>query len=178
MQWLQSRSGGSKSEAEACAAVGEEFKSECGKCAPGPELTPKPSPAPPPPPSPSPPKQEGLRCNKASCTSAVLATMADGHSCQDRVKWLQSSAGGSKAEVDACSAVGWEFPQQCGKCAPTQPPSSSSSSSSGKMLKVMSYNTEYKGYPSRVGQYGAKIREVGAAVVGTQENQDAGALLC
>jgi len=39
-------------------------------------------------------------------------------------------------------------------------------------LKVMSYNTEYKGYPSRVSQYGRKISDVGAAVVGTQECQD------
>jgi len=39
-------------------------------------------------------------------------------------------------------------------------------------LKVMSYNTEYRGYPSRVWQYGNKIREVNAAIVGTQECQD------
>jgi len=39
-------------------------------------------------------------------------------------------------------------------------------------VKVMSYNTEYVGYPSRVSQYGAKVREVGAVVVGTQECQD------
>jgi len=40
----------------------------------------------------------------------------------------------------------------------------------------MSYNTEYSGYPARVGQFGAKIREVGAGVVGTQECQDKHAL--
>jgi len=40
----------------------------------------------------------------------------------------------------------------------------------------MSYNTEYRGYPSRVPAYGRKIREVDAAVVGTQENQDFKAL--
>jgi len=40
----------------------------------------------------------------------------------------------------------------------------------------MSFNTQYTGYPccgaSRVDQYGAKMREVDAAVVGTQECQD------
>mmetsp|Transcript_49374 Transcript_49374/g.81998 ORF Transcript_49374/g.81998 Transcript_49374/m.81998 type:complete len:263 (-) Transcript_49374:318-1106(-) len=46
----------------------------------------------------------------------------------------------------------------------------------GVTIKVMSYNTEYRGYPSRVGRYGAKIQEVDAAVVGTQENQDRDAL--
>jgi len=40
----------------------------------------------------------------------------------------------------------------------------------------MSYNTQYSGYPGRVSQFGAKIREVGAAVVGTQECQDKSAL--
>jgi len=40
----------------------------------------------------------------------------------------------------------------------------------------MSYNTEYRGYNGRVSQYGDKIREVGAAVVGTQECQDSDAL--
>uniref|UniRef100_A0A7S1L4I1 Endonuclease/exonuclease/phosphatase domain-containing protein n=1 Tax=Alexandrium catenella TaxID=2925 RepID=A0A7S1L4I1_ALECA len=44
------------------------------------------------------------------------------------------------------------------------------------VLRVMSYNTQYSGYPARVGQFGAKIRDVGAAVVGTQECQDKNAL--
>jgi endonuclease/exonuclease/phosphatase family metal-dependent hydrolase len=47
-------------------------------------------------------------------------------------------------------------------------------------VKVMSYNTQYIGYPprgsSRIDQYGAKIREVGAAVVGVQECLDRFAL--
>lgn len=43
-------------------------------------------------------------------------------------------------------------------------------------VKVMSYNTQYTGYPSRVSQYGAKIREVDAGIVGTQECQDAASL--
>merc|ERR1719230_520460 len=40
----------------------------------------------------------------------------------------------------------------------------------------MSYNTQYTGYPSRVNQYGNKVSDVGAAVVGTQECQDKYAL--
>jgi len=44
------------------------------------------------------------------------------------------------------------------------------------VLKAMSYNTEYRGYPGRVPSYGKKIRQVNAAIVGTQENQDKYAL--
>jgi hypothetical protein len=40
------------------------------------------------------------------------------------------------------------------------------------VLKVMSYNTEYVGYYSRIDSYGGKVAEVGAATVGTQECQD------
>jgi hypothetical protein len=40
----------------------------------------------------------------------------------------------------------------------------------------MSYNTEYTGYPDLVNDFGRKINEVGAAVVGTQECQDKNAL--
>jgi len=44
-------------------------------------------------------------------------------------------------------------------------------------LKVMSYNTEYRGYwDGRVGDYGQKIRDVGPSVVGIQECQDYAAL--
>jgi len=43
-------------------------------------------------------------------------------------------------------------------------------------LTVMSYNTEYTGYPSKVNRFGSKIREVNAGIVGTQECQDAPAL--
>jgi len=43
-------------------------------------------------------------------------------------------------------------------------------------VTVMSYNTEYTGYPSKVNSFGSKIREVKAGIVGTQECQDAPAL--
>lgn len=43
-------------------------------------------------------------------------------------------------------------------------------------LTVMSYNTQFTGYPGRVSQYGNKIRNVDAAIVGTQECQDKDAL--
>jgi len=39
-------------------------------------------------------------------------------------------------------------------------------------LRVMSYNTQYNNYASRMAGYGRKIAEVGPAVVGTQECQD------
>jgi len=44
-------------------------------------------------------------------------------------------------------------------------------------LKVMSYNTEYKGYwDGRLTAFGQKIKEVGAGIVGIQECQDVSAL--
>jgi len=44
-------------------------------------------------------------------------------------------------------------------------------------VKVMSYNTEYKGYwDGRVRDFGAKISEVDAGIVGVQECQDPAAL--
>eukprot|EP00928_Gymnodinium_smaydae_P055015 TRINITY_DN3867_c0_g1_i7.p1 TRINITY_DN3867_c0_g1~~TRINITY_DN3867_c0_g1_i7.p1 ORF type:complete len:639 (-),score=75.49 TRINITY_DN3867_c0_g1_i7:403-2319(-) len=46
----------------------------------------------------------------------------------------------------------------------------------GSVLKVMSYNTQYNNYASRVEGYGRKIAEVGPAIVGTQECQDKYAL--
>jgi len=55
--------------------------------------------------------------------------------------------------------------------APTLAPAPSPAGRPG-LLTVMSYNTEYRGYPSKVGQFGDKIREVGASIVGTQECQD------
>jgi len=52
-----------------------------------------------------------------------------------------------------------------------------SSSSSGTVLKVMSYNTEYRGYfDGRLSAFGQKISEVGAGIVGIQECQDVSAL--
>jgi len=135
-----------------------------------------PSPLPPPPTSPPP-------CGVSTCISSVLATLADGYSCTGRITWLQVQQGQSEAQ--ACQQVGEEYADQCGACAPNgvsqRPPPPSPSpppplSTPGAPLRVMSFNTEYTGYPccgtSRVDRYGAKMREVDAAVVGTQECQD------
>jgi len=45
-----------------------------------------------------------------------------------------------------------------------------------RTMTVMSYNTQYTGYPSLVHRFGSKIREVNAAIIGTQECQDAASL--
>jgi len=58
----------------------------------------------------------------------------------------------------------------CSFCGPT--PSPTPFPTGTGTVKVMSYNTEYRGYPGRVWQYAAKIREVDAAIVGTQECQN------
>jgi len=65
---------------------------------------------------------------------------------------------------------------ECGAELPFKPAPALTPAPGGAALKVMSYNTQYSGYPKRVGQFGAKIRDVGAAVVGTQECQDKEAL--
>merc|ERR1712241_1549331 len=45
-----------------------------------------------------------------------------------------------------------------------------------RTVTVMSYNTQYTGYPSLVPRFGSMIREVNAGIVGIQECQDAAAL--
>jgi len=45
-----------------------------------------------------------------------------------------------------------------------------------RTVKVMSYNTQYTGYPQLVWKFGEKIREVDAGIVGTQECQNAASL--
>jgi len=51
------------------------------------------------------------------------------------------------------------------------------SSGDGSELKVMSYNTEYKGYwDGRLNAFAQKIREVDAGIVGIQECQDVSSL--
>jgi hypothetical protein len=72
------------------------------------------------------------------------------------------------------------YKKQCGSAsctpAPTPAPTPYPPGSAPITVTVMSWNTEFVGYPqvggNRVPQYGAKIREVGAAVVGTQECLD------
>jgi len=65
-------------------------------------------------------------------------------------------------------------PESSPVAAPTSPPvPPSNSPPSGEVeIKIMSYNTQYTGYyDGRIPSFGAKIREVGADVVGVQECQ-------
>lgn len=56
-------------------------------------------------------------CNCNSCTHSALNEDAGGHTCGDRISWLQSSRGLS--EQQACSKVaGEEFPAECSACNP------------------------------------------------------------
>jgi len=59
---------------------------------------------------------------------------------------------------------------------PTARPTTSLVPSVARTVTVMSYNTQYTGYPSLVSSFGSKIREVNAGIVGTQECQDAASL--
>eukprot|EP00934_Nitzschia_sp_Nitz4_P003868 Nitzschia sp. Nitz4//scaffold135_size62275//59//478//NITZ4_006342-RA/size62275-processed-gene-0.13-mRNA-1//-1//CDS//3329535539//3858//frame0 len=62
---------------------------------------------------------ESSSCYCESCTTSVLEQMADGHTCGNRMAWLQEAMGLS--EVDACQVVaGVEFPDECGACDPTK----------------------------------------------------------
>mmetsp|Transcript_70535 Transcript_70535/g.136111 ORF Transcript_70535/g.136111 Transcript_70535/m.136111 type:complete len:418 (+) Transcript_70535:77-1330(+) len=59
----------------------------------------------------------------------------------------------------------------CPFCGPTPSPTP------GRTVKVMSYNTEYRGYfDGRIRKFGDKISEVDAGIVGVQECQDPEAL--
>jgi len=52
---------------------------------------------------------------------------------------------------------------------PVPTPSPSPSTGSSELVRVMSYNTVYTGYPDSVPEFGQKIREVAPAVMGAQE---------
>jgi len=58
----------------------------------------------------------------------------------------------------------------------TPKPSSTPDPGVARTVTVMSYNTQYTGYPRLVHRFGSKIREVNAGVVGTQECQDTASL--
>merc|ERR1711865_305209 len=60
----------------------------------------------------------GLICsNPTKCTSQVLDTMAQGHSCRDRIQYLMDLLG--KREIEACRQVAVdEYPEECGFCRP------------------------------------------------------------
>jgi len=52
-----------------------------------------------------------------SCSTDVLSTDANGHSCEDRIRYL---IGTGESEVDACTQISSkEFPDDCGKCNPS-----------------------------------------------------------
>merc|ERR1712045_934225 len=66
----------------------------------------------------------------------------------------------------------------CGGCSFCEgSPSPMTPGPEGSSIRVMSYNTEYRGYgDGRMGNFAAKIREVAPAIVGLQECQNKGDL--
>ena len=58
-------------------------------------------------------------CNIPSrCTDAVLDTIAEGHSCRNRIEWLQSVM--QMSYIDSCVQVArQEYPVECGLCDPS-----------------------------------------------------------
>lgn len=99
IDWLRSPAGGGKAERKACSTVASEFPDECGLCMPPAKVEPPP------------------KCGQLSCSVEVLNTRtAGGHTCLDRIDWLQTPAGGSMGEIDACDTVAREFHVQCGRC--------------------------------------------------------------
>lgn len=106
IDWLQTSTGGSLSEDDACKLVGKyEFKQVCGPCykckthKSAPDTT------------------VDFWCNNPSCTDAIFneedrACDGDGcHSCKSRVKYLEDMMGFN--EKDACNKVTKEFPSKC-----------------------------------------------------------------
>jgi len=85
--------------------------------------------------------------------------------------WCQADFDGGNNLGRHCGTG--DMAEDCGACSFCQ----GGDGGSGTVLKVMSYNTEYKGYwDGRLWNFGDKIREVNAAVVGTQECQNVEAL--
>lgn len=65
-----------------------------------------------------PPASTNYHCGCETCTAMIWNANADGHSCGDRIEWLQSH-GYAGNEGDACRIVGEEFPAVCGSfCSP------------------------------------------------------------
>jgi hypothetical protein len=140
IEWLQSPDAtavdGPFDEAEACHKIGqEEYPDICGACNPnecGADPTPEPAPAPtpatpnptpPPTPAPTPTPVVVSRCGCQSCTDEIWNSDADGHTCGNRIEWLQSpdavAAGGPYSETEACRKIGEvEYPGTCGSCTP------------------------------------------------------------
>ncbi len=113
-----------ETEHNACLQIShKEHPDECGKCDPSAcgatnEETSREvkriSTPPPPPPPPA-----GITCGcEKSCTPEVLATMADGYSCESRIKWLINVK--RETEYNACLQISHkEHPDKCGKCDPS-----------------------------------------------------------
>ena len=109
INWLQTISGGSLTEDDACKLVGKyEFKQVCGPCykcktqksASSEDST-----------------TENFWCNNPSCTDTLFdaagsACDGDGcHSCKSRVKYLENFLNFN--EKEACNKVTKEFPTEC-----------------------------------------------------------------
>ena len=57
-------------------------------------------------------------CGCQECTLSVLNSDANGFSCGQRIDYLQTEAGGNVAELEACAAIGSEYPSACTPCNP------------------------------------------------------------
>ena len=103
IKWLMRSQ--SKTEAEACSIVSEEFPDICGaKCNPETcdfvEDT-----------------DQKVSCGCTDCDESVLNRMADGHTCKARIVWVMDKL--SKTEEEACALVSDQFPAICGQgCNP------------------------------------------------------------
>lgn len=103
---------------DACAYVALEFASTCGACHPvtcDSEIAPTPTVAP--------EEEEEIVTNESHCGCAVCNNRiwnndAEGHTCGDRILWLQNNDPWM-TEEEACRAVGkTEHPLSCGDCDP------------------------------------------------------------
>jgi len=161
------------SDRQACIQIADnEFPAECGACNPI---------------QCNPDDEEDYSCGCVSCTQNILDTSAGEFTCGNRMAYLRDKG---YSDREACTQISDnEFPAECGACNPIQcnrnPESSpvaattsppvppSNSPPSGEVeIKIMSYNTQFSGYfDGRIPSFGAKIREVGADVVGVQECQ-------
>ena len=58
---------------------------------------------------------DALECGCQDCTNELLDTYAGKYKCGDRINYMQSPAGGSLTEIEACKFIaGAEYPYTCG----------------------------------------------------------------
>lgn len=151
--WLQSTSGGGKTESQARNQVAAEFPDICGPCSTNDGSTPKPTLQPTTKnptvqPTAKPTAKPTAQPTVLTCQDVwnALATDSAGtYSCGSRITWLQSDSGGKKTETEAKNLVASEFPDICGPCGdgkplPTSPPSESGSGGSFQSLSVVTQN--------------------------------------